>query len=78
MVHNQANTNENGNNHLTCRPPYSFTGECGSMVHNQMNADRLRKLLVTFLENVWLARMTFKAKMERNISAHHAPNATRK
>ena len=52
--------------------------ENGSMVHNQTNADRLRKLSVTFLENVWLARMTLKAKMERNRSAHHVPNVLQK
>ena len=34
--------------------------ENGSMVHNQTNADRLWKL---------------KAKMERNRSTHHVPNA---
>ena len=54
--------------------------ENGSMVHNQMNVDRLRKLSATFLENVWskrLARKTLKAKMERNRSTHHVPNATR-
>ena len=76
MVHNQANTNENGNNHLMCRPPTVLLKN-GSMVHNQTNADRLRKLSVTFLENVWLAQMTLKAKMERNRSAHHVPNAVR-
>ena len=27
MVYNQGNTNRNGNNHLTCRPPYSFARE---------------------------------------------------
>ena len=48
------------------------------MVHNQTNADRLQKLSVTFLENVWLARMTLKAKMERNRSAHHVPDALQK
>ena len=48
------------------------------MVHNQTNADTLRKLSVTFLENVWLARMTLKVKMERNRFAHHVPNALQK
>ena len=43
------------------------------MVHNQTNTGRLRKLSVTFLENVWLAGTTLKAKMERNRSAHHVP-----
>ena len=54
--------------------------ENGSMLHNQMNADRLWKLSVTFLENVWLwlARTMLKVKMERNRSTHHVPNATRK
>ena len=47
MVHNQANTNENGNDHLT--PTVLL--ENGSMVHNQTNTDRLQKLSVTFLEN---------------------------
>ena len=50
MVHNQANTNENSNDHLMCRPPTVLL-ENDSMIHNQMNADRLRKLSVTFLEN---------------------------
>ena len=53
--------------------------ENSSMVHNQVNADRLRKLSVTFLENVWLW-LARTVKMERNRSAHHVqvPNATRK
>ena len=50
----------------------------GSMVHNQMNTDRLQKLSVIFPENVWLAQTTHKVKLERNRSAHQVPNATRK
>ena len=61
---------------ISCANPPTVLLENGSMVHNQTNTDRLRKLLlVTFLDNVWLAGMTLKAKMERN---RHVPNATRK
>ena len=49
----------------------------GSVAHNQMNVDRLRKLSATFLENVWPKQLawTTLAKMERNRSTHHVPKA---
>ena len=37
---------------ISCAYPSTVLLENGSMVHNQTNADRLRKLSVTFLENV--------------------------
>ena len=55
MVYNQANMNKIGNNHLMYQPPTVLLKN-GSMVHNQTNTDRLRKLLVTFLQwSKWLA-----------------------
>ena len=48
---------------VSCANPPTVLPENSSMVHNQTNVDRLRKLLAYFLENVWpkqLARATLE------------------
>ena len=75
MVHKQSQTKMVMT--ISHADPPTVLLKNGFMVHNQTNTDRLRKLSATLLENVWLARMTLKVKMERYRSSHHVLNATR-
>ena len=72
MVHNQTIMNENGYDHLMCRPPRVLL-ENGSIKQYGQTTETISDLLENVRMVKRLARMTLKAKMKRNRSTHHVP-----